>query len=186
MSDMDSTQPAGLPEMKRVGDIMIPLSVFPSVGMDETLRVAIAVIEGAELEVGLRRSLPRALLVFDSSGDVVGVVRRRDLMRGLEPKFLVSQPLEYRKKLFDIAIDPNLTLFSYERVVKGIREQASRPVRDVMLPIEITIAADEPIMKAVYEMVTLSLTLIPVVDNGNVVGVLRSVDLFHELAQLLD
>ena len=90
------------------------------------------------------------------------------------------------KKLFDIAIDPNLTLFSYERVVKGIREQANRLVREVMLPIKTTIGADEPIIKAVYEMVTLSLTLIPVVDNGNVVGVLRSVDLFHELALLLD
>ena len=186
MSDMESTDPPGPIEMKRVRDIMIPLSVFPSVRTDETLRVAVAVIEDAELEVGLRRSLPRALLVFDRTGDLVGVVRRRDLMRGLEPKFLVSQPLEYRKKLFDIAVDPNLTLFSYERVVKGIREQSSRPVRDVMLPIDITIEADEPIMKAVYEMVTASLTLIPVTDDGNVVGVLRSVDLFHQLALLLD
>ena len=87
---MDSTEPSGPIEMKRVGDIMIPLNSYPSVRMDETLQVAIAVIEDAELEVGLRRSLPRALLVFDISGDLVGVVRRRDLMRGLEPKFLVA------------------------------------------------------------------------------------------------
>ncbi|MDH4348899.1 MAG: hypothetical protein OEW17_08845, partial [Gemmatimonadota bacterium] len=112
-------------------------------------------------------------------------VRRRDIMRGLEPKYLVVQPLEYRKKLFDVAVDPNLSELSYDRVITGIREQASRPVSDVMQPIEAVLQADDHIMKAIYEMVSQDLTLIPVVDGKQLVGVVRSVELFHELVQVL-
>jgi hypothetical protein len=127
--------------MKRVGEIMIPVAQYPSVRDNTTLRKAIEVIVGAVLEVDRRKSLPRVLLVFDGIDVMVGTVRRRDIMRGLEPSFLVSQPLEYRKKLFDVAIDPNLSELSYDRVVKGIRAQAERPVSDVMRPIEATLDA---------------------------------------------
>jgi predicted transcriptional regulator len=40
-------------------------------------------------------------------------------------------------------------------------------------------------MKAVYEMVSLNVSLIPVLHGGNLVGVVRSVDVFRELADLL-
>lgn len=171
--------------MKRVGDIMIPVSQYPSVRDNATLREAIDIIEQAQLEVALRKSLPRVLLVFDAIDVLVGYVRRRDIMRGLEPTFLSSETLQYRKKLFDVAVDPNLMELTYDRVVRGIREQANRPVSDVMRPIETIINADDYIVKAVYEMVSLDLTMIPVVQEQRLVGVIRSVDLFHELAQML-
>jgi CBS domain-containing protein len=171
--------------MKRVGEIMIPVEHYPSVRDNATLRDAIAVMERAQLDVGSRKSLPRALLVFDEIHVAVGYVRRRDLMLGLEPRFLVSQPLDYPKKPFDVAIDPNLSELSYDRMVKGIRERAARPVSDVMCPIEAILEADDHVMKAVSEMVSLDLSLIPVVRNGQLVGVVRSVDVFHEIVQLL-
>jgi hypothetical protein len=40
-------------------------------------------------------------------------------------------------------------------------------------------------MKAIYEMVSLNESLIPVVEGEEVLGVVRSVDVFHELAQLV-
>jgi CBS domain-containing protein len=170
---------------KRVRDVMIPLDRYPTVRDTTTLREAVDVLEHAQIEVDGRKSLPRVLLVFDAIDVMVGYVRRRDLMRGLEPKFLVVQPLAYRKKLFDIAVDPNLSELPYDRVVTGIREQAARPVSDVMQPVEIVIQADDHIMKAVYEMVSRDLSLLPVLDGQRLVGVVRSVELFHELAEVL-
>jgi predicted transcriptional regulator len=164
---------------------MIPVAKYPSVRDKATLREAIAKIEEAQLEVELRKSLPRVLLVFDEINVLVGTVRRRDIMRGLEPKFLLSKPLEYKKKLFDIEVDPNLAELSYDRVVRGIRDQANRPVSDVMRPVEAILDADDHVMKAVQEMVALDVTLIPVLEKGKLVGVVRSVEVFHELAQLL-
>jgi len=170
---------------KRVRDVMIPLTRYPTIRDTTTLREAVDVLEHAQIEVDGRQSLPRVLLVFDAIDVMVGYVRRRDLMRGLEPKFLVVQPLAYRKKLFDIAVDPNLSELPYDRVVTGIREQASRPVSDVMQPVEIVIQANDHIMKAVYEMVSRDLSLLPVLDGQRLVGVVRSVELFHELGEVL-
>ena len=175
--------------MKRVAEIMIPLDRYPWVRVTDPLSRAVEVIEGSELEVGRQRSLPRVLLVFDHDDRMVGVVRRRDIMRGLEPSFLVAQPLEYRIKLFEVGLDSHLSElskeFSLERVVKGLRAQASRPVGDVLRPVPTTLRPDDQIMKAIYEMVSLSESLIPVVENDEVLGVVRSVDVFHELALLL-
>jgi len=171
--------------MKRVKEIMIPVEEYPSVRDNATLREAIVKIEEAQLEVELRKSLPRVLLVFDEIDVLVGTVRRRDIMRGLEPKYLLSKPLEYKKKLFDIDVDPNLAELSYDRVVRGIREQANRPVSDVMLPIVTILDAEDHVMKAVQAMVALDVHLIPVLQEGKLVGVVRSVDAFHDLAQLV-
>ena len=171
--------------MRRVREIMIPVEQYPSVRDKATLREAIAKIEEAHLEVELRRSLPRVLLVFDEIDVLVGTVRRRDIMQGLEPKYLLSKPLEYKKKLFDIDVDPNLAELSYDRVIRGIREQANRPVSDVMRPIEAILDAEDHVMKAVQEMVALDISLIPVLQEGRLVGVVRSVEVFHELARLV-
>ncbi len=171
--------------MRRVKEVMIPVEQYPSVQDNSTLREAIQVIEEAQLEVETRKSLPRVLLVFDQINVLVGTVRRRDIMRGLEPKYLLSKPLEYKKKLFDIDVDPNLAELSYDRVVRGIREQADRPISDVMNPIEAILDADDHVMKAVQAMVALDVNLIPVLQGGQLVGVVRSVDVFRDLAQLL-
>lgn len=164
---------------------MVPIHLYPAVRDNSTLREAVAVIEHAQLEVKFRKSLPRVLLVFDGIDVLVGTVRRRDIMRGLEPKFLVSKPLEYRMKLFDVQVDPNLADLYYDRVVDGVREQADRPVSDVMRPIDSILAADDTLLKALYELVSYDLSLIPVVEEGQLVGVLRSVDAFQALADML-
>ena len=179
--------------MRRVREMMIPLDEYPWVRIHDTLKYAVRVMEEARLEVGRRASLPRVLLVFDHNDDLVGIVRRRDIMRGLEPDFLVNQPLEYRVKFFEVGVDPHLSELSPElskevdldRVVKGLRDQGSRPVGDVVRPISTSLGPDDQIMKAVYEMVSLNESLIPVVEDERVIGVVRSVDVFHELAVLL-
>ena len=182
---MESKAPPAPDALKRVSDVMIPLDRYPSVGPDDSLRHAVEVIEGWQLECGGRRSLPRVLLVLENGGELVGIVRRRDIMRGLEPRFLVSQRMEYQKKFFDVAVDPNLSELPFDRVVKGVKAQADRSVREVMRSVGATLQPGDHLMKAIYEMVSLNLSLLPVVDGVRVLGVIRSVDVFHELAQLL-
>jgi CBS domain containing-hemolysin-like protein len=172
-------------QSKRVADIMIPLDDYPHLPVWSTLREAIELIHKAQLTVRGRKSLPRSILLFDLDGSIAGMVRRRDIMRGLEPNFLISRPLDYRMKLFDVSIDPNLSELPHDKVVKGIREQADRPVADVMRPIKCTVNHDEHIIKAAYEMVNNRVTLIPVLQEGKVVGVVRTVDVFRDLAEIV-
>ena len=164
---------------------MIPLADYPHLPVWSSLLEVVEMMHRAKIEARGRTSLPRTVLLFELDGSIAGTVRRRDIMRGLEPKFLGERPLEYRKKLFDIEVDPNLAELSFDHVVQGIRERVDRPVADVMRPIEMTIDFDQHIMKAINEMVNHSLSILPVVQNDRVVGVIRTVDVFHELAELV-
>ncbi len=169
----------------RAREIMIPLAQYPHVSQQTSIREVMAVMESSQLDVGGRRSLPRIVLVFNPAGNLVGQVRRRDILRGLEPDFLSTKPMQYRKKLFDVKIDPNLAELSHERFLDGIRKRSERPVSDVMLPIMETVDYNDHIIKVIYEMVDNNLSLLPVLKDGAVVGVVRSVDVLHEVAQLL-
>jgi predicted transcriptional regulator len=149
------------------------------------LREAITVMDNAQLDVGGRKSLPRVLLIVDDNGRIRGHVRRRDVMKGLEPSFLSSEPVTHSKNWFSIDLDPHLAELGTDRVVNAIRQQAERPVKDVMLPIKGSLNYDDHIITAIYEMVAYGVPLLPVMRGEQVVGMVRSVEVFHELAQLV-
>lgn len=172
-------------EIKRAGDLMIPLDEYPHIPYWFTLRQTIAELENAELEVGGKKSLPRVVLVFDEKYQLMGTARRRDILRGLEPEYLLGKPLETRKKIFNVKVDPNLSELSYDRLIEGIRKQAERPVCDVMQPILITVDYDDHVIKVIYEVVDKNLAVVPVVKDGKVVGVVRTVDLLAEVARII-
>ena len=170
----------------RVREVMIPIDEYPSVRDTDTLRDAISAIKNGRLEVDGVVSLARNVLVFDEIAVLVGYVRRRDILVGLEPTYLLRQPLSYRKKLFDIAADPNLFELHYDRVVEGIQEQSRRPVSDVMRPIETLVDANDHVVRGAYELTSNDVALVPVVDKDKLVGVLRSVDAFRAIVELCD
>ncbi len=172
-------------ENQLVRDIMIPLDQYPHVPAWFTLLQVMDVMENSKIEFHGRKSLPRVVLVFDLDSRLHGLVRRRDIMRGLEPEFLTSKKMDYRKKLFDVDIDPNLAELSYDKVLRNLKDRAERLVSDVMLPIETTVDHDDHITRVIYEMVDKNLSLIPVMEDKTVIGVVRSVDVFHEIAEIL-
>jgi CBS-domain-containing membrane protein len=140
-------------------------------------------IETSELERDGRKSLPRVVLVFDEKYQLMGMVRRRDILRGLEPDFLSQKPISYRRKLFDVKVDPNLSEISFDKIIFGVRERAERPVSEVMIPIETTVDYEDHIVKVIYEMNQHDLSILPVLRDNKVVGVVRTVDVFHEIAK---
>ncbi len=170
---------------KHAADIMIPLDKYPHIPYHFTLRQAVEIIEKAAIECGGKKSLPRALLVFDDQKQLLGIVRRRDILRGLEPKFLRTMPMTHRKQLFDVEVDPDLVDFSTGRIAHAIQEQADHKVSEVMQPIVATVRYDDHLAKIIYKMIHWDLNLLPVIKDDSVVGVVRSVDAFHEIAQLV-
>ncbi len=172
-------------ENVRVSDTMIPLDNYPHIPYWFTLRQAIVEMQNFQLEADGMKSLPRVVLVFDEAYQLLGTARRRDIMRGLEPPFLVSKTRKYRMKLFDIDVDPNLSELSYDKMVEAIRKQAERPISDVMQPIVTTIGDDDHLMRAVSAFVEHDISLIPVLRDGKVVGVVRTVGVFNQLAKVV-
>ena len=169
----------------RAKDVMIPLDQYPHIPYWFTLRQAMAEMERAELDIDGRKSLPRMILIFDEQYRLMGMARRRDILRGLEPEFLRDKPLQYRKKLWDVETDPDLSELSYDRVLDDCRRLAEQPISEVMIPIEGTVDYQDHIVRVTYEMNKHNLSLLPVSRDGAVVGVVRSVDVFHEFAKMI-
>ena len=170
---------------KLVQDVMVPLEEYPCIPETLTLRDAISEMTVQILRKG-QLSLPRVALVFDDDfSDLLGLLRRRDIMRGFEPRFLVGGSLEYRRKLFDVKIDPNLSELSYDKIIARLRKRADRLVREFMIPIKVTIDYNDHIMKAMSEMVDQNVSLLPVLKDNSVVGVVRSVDVLSEIALIM-
>jgi predicted transcriptional regulator len=172
---------AGLP----VREMMIPLQDYPTVCAKDTVGEAIAKMEAAALDVAGQRSLPRVLLVLADGNHLVGIVRRRDILRALIPEFLRRAPLRHHKNPFHISVDHNLAELSLESIVSAMHRHAEYPVSTVMRPLPASIEEDDHLLKAISEMVNEDLAILPVMRGKQVVGVVRSVDVFRELVQLL-
>jgi CBS-domain-containing membrane protein len=172
-------------EFKQAGDFMIPLDMYPHIPYWFTLRQTIAELESTELEIMGRKSLPRWVLVFDEKYQLMGTARRRDVLRGLEPEFLMNKPLEVRKNLFNVKIDSNLSELSYDKLIEGMRKQSERPVSDIMQPIKTTVDYRDHMIKVIYEMVENNVSMIPVLKDNKVVGVVRSADLLGEVVRIV-
>ena len=170
---------------KVVGDIMIPIEKYPHISYWDTLLHAMKLIEEIVIEVDGKQSLPRVLLVFGKDNNLVGMVRRRDILKGLEPKFLVKQSIQNRIRLFDAKENPKFANIDNKRILKGVMERVDTQIGNVMLPIQATINFEDHIFKAVYVMNLYKVSQLPVIKDDEVVGVVRTVEIFKTVSEVL-
>jgi CBS domain-containing protein len=173
--------------LKKAGELMIPLEKYPHVPYWFSLRQAVAVLEKTKLhpDVPGGPSFARFVLVFDETYKLLGITRRRDILRGLKPHFLAALPLQAQKTGPEEKPDPAAPEVSYDKMIEGLCEQAERPVSEVMLPIQATVDYEEDIFQVIYKMVENNVSMLPVLRESMVMGVVRSVEVFHEIAELI-
>lgn len=173
---------------KVAADLAVSVSDYPHIPESLTLIEALRVIKlrGWEMKTWDGRIvIPRAILVFNKRLEFVGMLRRRDIMRGLMPGFVTGTRPKLRQTFTEVEIDPNVTELSYDRFNERIRERAAnRLVKEVMIPIT-TINHDDHLVKAIHQMVKFNTSRLAVVHDDKVIGVLRSVDILREVEKLL-
>jgi CBS domain-containing protein len=163
-------------DRKTAAALMIPLEDYPHIPYWFTLRQAMAIVREATLKFEGSFE-PRAVLVFDEKYQLMGILTLRDIIIGLEPKFLQEAGL--------IKMDPSLTVLMGDFFGPKMKEQSQRAVSEVMSPIKITVNAEDPIAKPLYLMIKEQVGLIPVMQGGKVAGMLRMSDLFGEISKLV-
>jgi CBS-domain-containing membrane protein len=165
-----------MPYRKTAKHLMIPLEDYPHIPYWFTLRQAMAIVR--EATVKFEGSFePRAILVFDEKYQLMGILTLRDIIIGLEPKFLQETTL--------IKMDPSLTVLMGDFLGPKMKEQSQKPVSEVMSPIKVTVNAEDPITKPLYLMIKENVGLIPVMQGGRVAGMLRLSDLFGEISRIV-
>jgi CBS domain-containing protein len=165
-----------MPYDKKVKDLMIPLEDYPHIPYWFTLRQAMAIVREAAIKFEGSFE-PRAVLVFDEKYQLLGILTLRDIIRGLEPRFLKETDL--------IKADPSLTVLMGDLFGPGMKEQSQKPVSEVMSPIKVTVNGDDPIVKALFLMIKGNVGVMPVMMDSKVAGMIRLSDLFTEISKLV-
>lgn len=165
-----------MPHKKKVREVMIPLKKYPHIPQWFTLRQAVAIVRESSFECAGAFE-PRTVLVFDEKHRLMGILTLRDLLKGLEPGFVRER--ELRKT------DPTFQIEEGELLGPGMRKQADKPVSEVMSPVKVSIKADDSLATAIFVMVRENVGMMPVMEEDQVVGMVRLTDLFLEASQAI-
>lgn len=163
-------------DTKSVRELMIPLEDYPHIPYWFTIRQAMAIVREAAIKFEGSFE-PRAVLVFDEKYQLMGMLTLRDIIKGLEPRFMHETAL--------VKADPNLTVLMGDLFGPGMREASQKPVSEVMSPIKATIQGGDPIAKAVFVMIQENVGAMPVIQDSKVAGMIRLSDLFTEISNLV-
>jgi CBS domain-containing protein len=161
---------------KKVKDLMIPLEDYPHIPYWFSLRQAMAILQEASIKFETTFE-PRTVLVFDEKYQLLGILTLRDIIQGLEPRFLHETSL--------IKSDPSLVLLTEGFRSAGLQEAAQQQVSEVMSPIKVTVDGDSPIPKALFLMIKENVGMMPVILDNKVVGMIRLSDLYKEVSKII-
>lgn len=161
-----------------VKDILIPLTDYPHIPYWFSVREAIAMLKAVAADP-TKKVLPYLVLVFDEKYQLLGYMGIREMLRGIEPRFLKSK--EAPRYLGPEDVDLTLGTLWKDLFTRRCKEEAKKPVREVMAPIRATIKITDSIVKAAFTMLQTDTWIIPVMENKKVAGIVRLVDIFKEL-----
>jgi Mg/Co/Ni transporter MgtE len=169
---------------KTVKDVMIPLVDYPHIPFWFSVRQAIAMIRAVAAEPDAKIE-PRLILVFDEKYQLLGSLGFKEMLMGIEPRFLRRPEAAHVQGAKPSDLDPLLGLLWKDLFGRGSKEEANKPVKDVMTPIKVTVKADDPVVKAAYAMVQAGLEIVPVMEGNKVVGIARMDDVFKEITTVV-
>lgn len=182
----EATRQTAAPEGKAensVRDVMIPIADYTTLEGDRTVAEAIrALRDSFAAKMSTRQIMEtghRSILVFDAQGKVIGIVAISDLLSAIMPGYLgapkpsTADSIQYSPMFW-------AGMFSRE-----VGQLGRKRIETVMSPAPATIDADANLMEAAYTMINLGHRRLAVVENGEVIGIIREQDLFFELERIL-
>jgi CBS domain-containing protein len=166
---------------KKVKDVMVQITEYPHIPYWMSVRDAIAMIHSSYDETtGLGEA--RMVLVFDEKYQLQGILTLKNLLTGIEPKFMrKSQTSKFQGLTDDDYV--GLAALMEGTFSTKCKEEAAKPVKEVMTPIRATANVKDSVDKAAFIMIQADVSLVPVMDGDDVAGVLRMSDVFNILTK---
>jgi CBS domain-containing protein len=137
---------------------------------DETIKEAVnkmKVIRRDETGLGVK-----GLIVVDASGNLVGILSIKDILKAIIPKYM------------EIA---ELGEFTWDGMLEEMAKRvADKKVEEIMTKDAITVLEDAPLMECASLMVKHNLQRIPVINKeGKVVGMVYIRDIYYTIVKTL-
>ena len=166
---------------KKVKDLMIGVFDYPHIPYWFSIDQAMKIIKASFIKEK-KYTEPLAILVFDEKYNLLGTLTLKDILRGLEPRFMrpTDKAQAYIQEGQELSIIWD-TLFASES-----KELAQKPVNEIMVPTKYFVEPDDSIAKAAYLMIHDDLPLLPVLEaKKKFVGLVRMIEIFDELTNVI-
>lgn len=172
-----------LPDEKRVMGVMIPIMEYTVMKGSMTVYEAIEAIKASfsirETSERFLDTIHRSVLVLDDNGGVEGMVTIRNLISSMLPDYLKNMSYIDSKSM-------NLSsVFWKGRFSTRLKSLSEMKLKDIMTPPPPIIDACATLLEAALKMVALQTRRLVVVQNNEVIGIIREQDLFFEMEKIL-
>jgi CBS-domain-containing membrane protein len=177
---------------RQVKDLMVPIADYATIHEDATIGEAIQALENANRRHGDKPYRHQSLVVMDANRHVVGRLSQVDIMHAMEPRYnelgearwigrsmLGREVLKTLREKFELWEQP---LEEICRTVQNVK------VRDYMqIPAEGEFVAETDTMNIAMHRIVMGRHHNLLVTRGReIVGILRSTDLFNTLYDMMD
>ena len=162
-------------------DVMIGIFEYPHVPYWFSISQAIRIVKVSFLSTK-KYPEPMAILVFDEKYNLMGTLSLKDLLRGLEPRFLKPST----KAQVSEEDESSLSIIWDSLFTKESKELSEKPVSEIMVPAKYFVEPNDPVTKAAYLMLHHDLILVPVLENKKkFVGLVRMIEVFDEISSAI-
>ncbi|MCK5541899.1 MAG: CBS domain-containing protein [Desulfobacterales bacterium] len=183
-------------KIKKVNEVMIPLSEYATVNEDDTLEKAIRTLHDVQKATSMDAYKHRAVLVYDETGNISGKVSPLDVLRALEPKYSQFGHSDHLAKMglsrFGLSNDFIQSLVEnydlWDESCEFLVEKAkTRKVKEIMYsPQEGEyVNEDTNIAEAIHQFILGHHQSLLVLRKDKVVGILRLSDVFKLICDLM-
>lgn len=151
---------------KTARDIMVPINSYMTISENATLHEAIKVLRNSFHRDGRAWYGYRSVIVLGAGGDLVGVLSLKGLLRAVGLKELDN--------------DPNFKSDCWGwYYVNRLREQSKLRVKDAMRPLAVaTVDAGDDVNEVAAALLKHNVDSLPVLSSYELVGMVRTVDIF--------
>ncbi len=168
---------------KLASEVMLPISNYSSIDAGSTVRDAIKQIETAGREQlstdRLLDSRHRSVLVFESGNKLVGLLSPLDLISAVRPGYLTAPKPSTADSL------QYSNMFWVGLFTSRVKEIMDAPITKFMSDTPPTVDAGANLMEVANMMSNGNARRLIVVENGNIIGVIREQELFFEIARII-
>jgi len=164
-----------------VKDVYIKIDNYPNILVNAPIGEAIHIMHH-ELE---EKNKYRTILVMDDNDHLQGYLSIFDLIRAVGPDYLQKnrQNVKSHQPYAVMAQDMSaLALIWQEGFSVKMHDELAKPVYEYMTHMESGVSLNDPIAKGLYLMLFGDVLILPVIENEELVGVIRMIDLFNHIA----
>lgn len=158
---------------RTIAELMAPPSSYPRLYVDQPVAVALETLRKAFFQP-VSEEAPtgqvRSALVYDRDEKLLGLIRFVDLLKLVLPSFLEDSPYA--------------TFFTGMFLAQS-KVIGKRNIRELMGE-QVFVEVNAPLMEAVHLMVNHHLITLPVMKQGELVGILRERDIIVEIARSME